>query len=313
MGGRRLPAGRRRTLAGGGRRRAGGAGVRPLSRQALRIDPARIVVLGEDVGAQLAIQAATGGGVRGVALVGGVYDAATPSARRADAGRSRQRRLRVAARPGARVLRPHRGSLQARCAFDVVDGAIHRAENWRPSQWHYKPRLVAWLRRVLGEGAARPLDLHAAAGSRRARARAAQAPDLQPAPRDDAWTRGSPRAPGRTCRCCWSMAADGRPAIASPTSRRCSPAGRRGPGVVFDGLRAHARGDTRAAAAGRARRHRVSAPARRQLQHRRAQAGDCRRVGQRPDGGAGRRPKIGRWRASSRSTASTIFSRWRPA
>ncbi len=124
--------------------------------RSLRIDPTRLVVLGEDVGAQLAVHAATGGGVRGVALIGGVYAPAAPL-------------------PGVPALAVHGSAdtevpvhqvrelcdrivaAEGACDLEVVEGAIHRAENWRPSQWHYKPRLVAWLRRVLGRGAARPL------------------------------------------------------------------------------------------------------------------------------------------------------------
>ena len=124
--------------------------------KALRIDPERLVVLGEDVGAQLAVNAAISGGVRGVALVGGVYGSSMTL-------------------PGVPTLIVHGGAdsefpiAQARdfcgrivasegsCEIDVIEGAIHRAENWRPSQWHYKPRLVAWLRRVIGDGSMRPL------------------------------------------------------------------------------------------------------------------------------------------------------------
>ena len=123
---------------------------------ALRIDPDRLVVLGEDVGAQLAVHAVTGGRVRGVALVGGVYGAS----------------MRL---PGVPTLIVHGGAdteapiAQVRefcdrivahegtCELDLVEGAIHRAENWRPSQWPYKARLVAWLYRVIGDGAAQPL------------------------------------------------------------------------------------------------------------------------------------------------------------
>lgn len=123
---------------------------------ALRIDPSRVAVLGEDVGAQLAIHAASGGGISAIALIGGVYGPAPPV-------------------PGVPVLAVHGGAdtevppgqvrdfcsrvtaSEGACELDVVDGAIHRAENWRPSQWHYKPRLVAWLRRVLGPGADKPL------------------------------------------------------------------------------------------------------------------------------------------------------------
>jgi acetyl esterase len=128
--------------------------------RALHIDPSRLVLLGEDVGAQLAIHAVTGGGVRGIALVGGVYPPAAPlpgvpmlavhgsADSEVPIGQVREYCDRVVASEGA-------------CELDVVDGAIHRAENWRPSQWHYKPRLVAWLRRVLGEGAAVPLTFPA--------------------------------------------------------------------------------------------------------------------------------------------------------
>ena len=124
--------------------------------KALRIDSDRLVLLGEDVGAQLAVQATTGAGVRGAALVGGVYAPVAPL-------------------PGVPTLVVHGGAdsevpvgkvrefcdrvvaVEGSCELDVVEGAIHRAENWRPSQWRYKPRLVAWLRGVLGSGATRPL------------------------------------------------------------------------------------------------------------------------------------------------------------
>jgi acetyl esterase len=36
------------------------------------------------------------------------------------------------------------------CDLLPVEGGIHRAENWRPSQWGYKARLVAWLSKRLG-------------------------------------------------------------------------------------------------------------------------------------------------------------------
>ena len=32
-----------------------------------------------------------------------------------------------------------------RCEFVAVDGASHRVENWWPSQWSYKQKLVSWL------------------------------------------------------------------------------------------------------------------------------------------------------------------------
>jgi alpha-L-fucosidase 2 len=124
--------------------------------RALRIDPARLVLLGEDVGAQLVAQVAGAAAARGAVLIGGHY--ATP-----------------VAKPGVPTLVVHGGAdseasvAQARafcesmvaderqCDLDVVDGASHRLENWWPPQWGYKRRLVEWLRRAAGPGAARPL------------------------------------------------------------------------------------------------------------------------------------------------------------
>ncbi|MGH9940522.1 MAG: alpha/beta hydrolase [Blastocatellia bacterium] len=33
----------------------------------------------------------------------------------------------------------------ARCRYEAVDGAIHRAENWTPRQWDYKGAVLSWL------------------------------------------------------------------------------------------------------------------------------------------------------------------------
>jgi acetyl esterase len=38
----------------------------------------------------------------------------------------------------------------SRCAVLEVEGASHRAENWWPSQWAYKARMVEWLGRHVG-------------------------------------------------------------------------------------------------------------------------------------------------------------------
>jgi len=124
--------------------------------KALGVDPDRLVVLGEDVGAQLAAHVATGGGVRGVALVGGVYAASMrlPGVPTLIVHGAADIEVPIAR---ARDLCDRIVADEGTCEIDVVDDAIHRVENWRPSQWHYKPRLVAWLRRVIGAGATRPL------------------------------------------------------------------------------------------------------------------------------------------------------------
>lgn len=121
----------------------------------LKLDPSRIVLLGEDVGADLAIEAAADGAAAGIALVGGVYGAARlpgvptlvvhgTSDSDVPEGAAREFCNRIVA-------------LEGSCEFVPVEGASHRAENWWPSQWGYKDRLRDWLRRTAGPGAERPL------------------------------------------------------------------------------------------------------------------------------------------------------------
>ena len=115
------------------------------------IDGDRIVLLGEDTGADIALALLQrhAQGVVGAALIGGRFDAA------------------ALARPalGATVLFVHGSDddeqpiagIRARCRPDVsaercaiveIPGGIHRSENWRPSQWGYKEPLVAWIDRT---------------------------------------------------------------------------------------------------------------------------------------------------------------------
>jgi alpha-L-fucosidase 2 len=128
--------------------------------RALAIDPSRLVILGEDVGARLAVQAAAGGGATGIVLVGGVYDETMPlpaAAVRIIHGSADLESPPEGARDFCNRILAQEFPPPGGCQVDLVDGAIHRAENWRPSQWHYKPRLVEWLRGMLGPGAAQPL------------------------------------------------------------------------------------------------------------------------------------------------------------
>ena len=136
----------------------------------LRIDPDRIVLLGEDSGAHLAALLADQppAGVAGAVLVGGFYDlAATPGlVKTVDAG------LLARASPaaaGAKVplLVVHgdadtevpidqarrfcrdAGPASGLCQLVEVKGASHRSENWWPSQWTYKDELAGWLSKRL--------------------------------------------------------------------------------------------------------------------------------------------------------------------
>jgi alpha-L-fucosidase 2 len=131
----------------------------------LRIDPERLVLLGEDSGAHLAalLAAERPAGVIGAVLMGGFYDlSATPGLEGVNAG------LRTRASPSAAAVKlpllvVHGGADteapldqaqrycrdadngDGRCQLVVVKGASHRSENWWPDQWSYKRELTAWL------------------------------------------------------------------------------------------------------------------------------------------------------------------------
>ncbi len=119
----------------------------------LGIDANRLVLLGEDSGANLAALA-TGEplpGVVGTVLIGGFYD----------------RNVLTSASPPAAIPVPllviHGGAdnespiagaenycdrvvaAGGRCQFVNVAGASHRSENWWPNQWHYKQTMAEWL------------------------------------------------------------------------------------------------------------------------------------------------------------------------
>jgi acetyl esterase len=137
-----------------------------------QIDPDRIALFGEDTGATLAALLAgeKPAGVRASVLVGGFYDLGAVEALKAQATAD----LLAQASPAARVaggmpetLIVHGGADReaspeqatnycaalnqagSRCATITIEGAIHRAENWRPEQWGYKARVVRWLSRKL--------------------------------------------------------------------------------------------------------------------------------------------------------------------
>lgn len=124
----------------------------------LRVDPERLALVGEDAGADLAAMLAAERpmGVRAAVFVGGLYDAEdAPSSGRGGPGRPDLLVLhggRDPDVPPARASRLCKSATAAGspCELRIVDGAIHRAENWLPSQWGYKDALVRWLATRIG-------------------------------------------------------------------------------------------------------------------------------------------------------------------
>jgi alpha-L-fucosidase 2 len=142
---------------------------------ALRIDRERLAILGEDAGGTIAAHvAAASPTLRGLVVIGGLFDltahgafAAHPKAAGAVSLLGEQGPL---VRPAVPTLLIHGmrddevppeqpeawceglNVKMVHCTLEQVAGAIHRLENWRPSEWHYKTRLVNWLGETLGRG-----------------------------------------------------------------------------------------------------------------------------------------------------------------
>ena len=127
----------------------------------LHADPARVALVGEDAGASIAARvSAASADARAVALLGPLVT------RPAAAALVNAEGPRVVPRAPALVIHgsaddevpiaePRRwcASLQhggRGCELIAVEGASHRPENWWPSQWAYKARLVEWLGDALG-------------------------------------------------------------------------------------------------------------------------------------------------------------------
>jgi alpha-L-fucosidase 2 len=140
----------------------------------LEIDPARLVLFGEDTGAQLAALLASraSSGIRAMVLAGGFYDLHATADTWIPRGSPTDLVLRAS--PLHRVSRGMPSTLlvhgavdgetpltqvrrycaalhavRAACDIIEVDGASHRPENWWPSQWGYKARVIDWLSRTL--------------------------------------------------------------------------------------------------------------------------------------------------------------------
>jgi acetyl esterase len=134
------------------------------------IDADGIVLLGEDTGADIALALADAGtpGVAAAALVGARFREQTPGSGQGS-GRSGATPSGRAAGPSllfihgtsdseqpidsVRTMCTGRRESGDPCEVVAVEDGIHRAENWRPDQWGYKTRLVAWLDGLAAEPA----------------------------------------------------------------------------------------------------------------------------------------------------------------
>ena len=137
-----------------------------------QIDPGNIALLGEDAGAHLALMLAADApaGIKAVVSVGGFYDLGSVASLKvryepgllSDASPAKKSLAKMPP-----ILVVHGGNdtevppaqasefcqaVQSRggaCTLAVVEAAIHRPENWWPTQWSYKSGLTAWLHDVL--------------------------------------------------------------------------------------------------------------------------------------------------------------------
>jgi acetyl esterase len=128
----------------------------------LRVDPERIMLLGEETGATMAALAAAdpANRIRAQVLIGGRYPLHPLSAgddwKRLPAtliihGTDDREVAPELAEESCRAIGPG-------CRYLPVAGASHRPENWWPSQWGYRKELAAWLDRQAGiePGSQRP-------------------------------------------------------------------------------------------------------------------------------------------------------------
>ena len=124
-----------------------------------RVDPERIMLLGEDAGAWMAatVAAQADAGIRGVALLGGLYESppgANPQQMPATLVVHGTNDRESPSPSASGFCHAIKASGHA-CEYLPVEGAGHRPENWWPSQWSYRDRLRSWLNETAG-GKPRP-------------------------------------------------------------------------------------------------------------------------------------------------------------
>jgi alpha-L-fucosidase 2 len=104
----------------------------------------RMILIGNDTGAAIALELARRGNFDGVATLGAKLNSAQP----ADLPAS-TKVLMIQGTQDDEAQPREVASLCKQlpnCTFFPVDGAIHDFENWHPDQWYWKEELTAWLR-----------------------------------------------------------------------------------------------------------------------------------------------------------------------
>ena len=104
----------------------------------------RLVLIGEDSGAAIALEVAQGASAAGVVTFGTKLEANQPR------GFSATTKLLMIQGTADDEVNPTRvqdfcKQIQS-CTYFPVAGAIHNFENWHPDQWYWKEMLAAWLR-----------------------------------------------------------------------------------------------------------------------------------------------------------------------
>ena len=137
--------------------------IRCHSRE-FRIDPKNIALLGEDSGAHLALMLAArrSMGIKAVVSIAGLYDTLIADDSSITKELSAMPPVLLIHGGNDRDVPPHQvkrfcerlRDAGRKCEYAAIEGAIHRAENWVPSQWRYKALLAGWLSKEMNLRAA---------------------------------------------------------------------------------------------------------------------------------------------------------------
>lgn len=104
----------------------------------------RMILIGDDTGAEVALKLAGQGGFDGVVVLGAKLDAGFKANLPHGTKLLMIHGTADESSPASRVEEFCKAT--AGCTYFPVTGAIHDFENWHPDQWYWKEELRAWLR-----------------------------------------------------------------------------------------------------------------------------------------------------------------------